>query len=226
MASIAEERYRPDAFSYRVTGVEPGEVTARRAAAAARDFIRRHRPGLAEVVEVDSEAGSVVLRVTGEWPQDLLAEVRDLLRLREPDEVEDELEVDPADFEVQAADYESEEEESEGELLHSRVRYFPFPEAEWFEINGGDLMLTDQNVIYEPEWQLMRDEAGHEDNRHVIPLTDIEEVFRGDWLGVPCLMIRTAGLTYRYGWPAERGELELIFNVDEWLGCLRSILED
>lgn len=226
MSSTAEERYRPDAFDYRVTGVDPAEITARRAAAAAREFISRHRPGLVQVVEVEPDGGSVVLRAKGEWPQDLLTEARDLLGLREEGEAEAELDADPAEFAVETVDYESEEQETEGELLHSKVRYFPFPEAQWFEISSGDLFLTDRGVIYEPEWQLMQDEAGRADSRHVIPLNEIAEAYRGDWLGIPCLMIGTAAITYRYGWPAERGELELIFDVDEWLEHLRSMLEE
>jgi hypothetical protein len=226
MPSTAEERFRPDAFDFRVTGAAPGEATARRVAAAARDYIARLRPGLAQVVQVEAEGGAVVLRASGEWPGDVLAEARDLLGLREPDEAEDELEVDAAEFAVEAVSYVSEEAEAEGELLHSKVRCFPHPVAEWFEISSGDLFLTDRAVIYEPEWQLMQDDSARNDNRRVTPLEEIEQVYRGEWLGVPCLMIQTPGITYRYGWPSERGELELIFNVDEWIERLRSLREE
>jgi hypothetical protein len=226
MPSTAEERFRPDAFDFRVTGARPGEVTARRAAAAVREFIARLRPGLAQVVEVEAEGGAVVLRASGEWPREVLAEARDLLGLREPDDAEDELDVDAADFSVEVVDYVIEEGVAEGEILRSKVRYFPHPVAEWFEISSGDLFLTDRALIYEPEWQLMQDEGAGRDNRLVTPLEEIENVYRGEWLEVPCLMVQTPGITYRYGWPVGRGELELIFNVDEWIERLRSLLED
>jgi hypothetical protein len=225
MPSTAEERFRPDSFSFRVTGVRPGEAPARTVAAAARQFIARRRPGLAEVLEVEAEGEAVVLRASGEWPEEMLAEARDLFGLLEPDEIEAVLEADPAEFSVEVVQYGAEEGEGESELLHSKVRYIPYPEAEWFEISTGDLFLTDRAVVYEPEWQLMQDEGARRDNRHVVPLGEIERVYRGEWLEVPCVMIEIPGLTYRYAWPAERGELELIFNVDEWIERLRALGE-
>ncbi|MHC4592578.1 MAG: hypothetical protein ACYS8L_07795 [Planctomycetota bacterium] len=37
-------------------------------------------------------------------------------------------------------------------------------------------------------------------------------------------MLATGACTYRYGWPAARGEFAAIFDVDEWLVHLRSLL--
>ena len=52
----------------------------------------------------------------------------------------------------------------------------------------------------------------------------MEELCRGEWWDIPCLMVKTPRRTYRYGWPAERGELETLFDVDEWLRQIGAML--
>ena len=88
----------------------------------------------------------------------------------------------------------------------------------------GLLTLTDAQVLYEPEWVIMSEHAQDEGENTVIPLSDVQDAFRGEWWDIPCLMIRTPRVTYRYGWPAERRELETIFDVDEWVASLRELL--
>ena len=56
-------------------------------------------------------------------------------------------------------------------------------------------------------------------------LSEVERAYRGEWWTVPCLMVQTPRITYRYGWPAARGELELIFDVDEWLDHMRNLVQ-
>jgi hypothetical protein len=86
-------------------------------------------------------------------------------------------------------------------------------------------MVLDQHrhVLYEPEWLIMTEHGQQQDENTVIPVADIQGCGRGEWWDVPCLMIRTPGLTYRYGWPAERHELESIFDVDQWVEALRRL---
>ena len=93
-------------------------------------------------------------------------------------------------------------------------------------MRDGRLTLSESRILFEPELIITDSPDSESSAHHVVPLSEIERVYRGEWWTVPCLMIQTPRITYRYGWPAERGELELIFDVDEWLGYLRSLVTE
>jgi len=168
----------------------------------------------------------VVVHAWGEAPAEMLREAHELLGLAvEP--VDEELEVDPGEFAVEVLDIASQAPEMESELLRSKVRSFPCPVCEWFDITAGELVLSDLRVCYEPEWAILTDEGetSEKPGAHAIPLSEITRVYRGEWWDVPCLMIETRQRTYRYGWPAERGDPERVFDVDEWVQEIRGLLQ-
>jgi len=226
MVSTEEMRLRPSELTFRVLQLEPRLATPQEAVEGIKAFLKRKRAGLAEALEILAGEGEVILRATGEVPHEILREARELLMPDWEREPAQEIEVDPDEFVIELPDG-LEEPMLEREILRSRARYFPYPVCEWFEITTGELVLTDAQVTYEPEWVMMQD--GTEAERsglHVIPLDSITKCWRGDWWDLPCLMIDTPDRTYRYGWTAERGELERIFDVDEWLVQLRSMLPE
>jgi hypothetical protein len=134
------------------------------------------------------------------------------------------IEVAPDEFAVQT-DGADEEAFGEDEILRSRVRYFPLPTCEWYEICDGDLLLLPHSVVFKPALAIMPDRELDSRGRQVLPLRRIRAVRADTWWCVPCLRIETEARAYRYGWPALRkgaaGELEL----DEWIHALRSRLE-
>jgi len=226
MASTEEMRLRLAVLSFRVLQADPRLATPQEAVEGIKAFLKRKRAGLAEALEILAGEGEVILRATGEVPHEMLREARELLMPDWEREPAGEIEVDPDEFAIELPD-ELEEPMLEREVLRSRARYFPHPVCEWFEITTGELVLTDARVTYEPEWVMMQDGAEAErSGLHVIPLGHVIKCWRGDWWDLPCLMIQTPERTYRYGWPAQRGELETIFDVDEWLVQLRSMLPE
>ena len=142
------------------------------------------------------------------------------------EEVAGDIEVDPAEFSIEVTQPVGEPGPGEREIIASIVRYFPYPECEWFEIRDGRLTLTQRQIVFEPDLIITENPDSDASASHVIPLTEIERVYAGEWWTVPCLMVQTPRITYRYGWAAERGELELIFDVDEWLGYVRPLLAE
>ena len=225
MPSEAQMRLKPMDLSYRVLRMIPQEATPNEAARAIRYYVSRKRSGLAQVLEVEATADDVIVRARGEDPDDLLRETVELLGIGGTLEIDGEIEVDEALFAIEVIDVPEAEPVFERELLRSRVRYFPHPVCEWFEISTGDLVLTDRRITFEPEWAAMQEESRpNQSSIHEVELADLEEVFNGEWWDVPCLMLRTPGLTLRYGWPGDRGNLDTIFDVDEWITVLRSLL--
>jgi hypothetical protein len=222
MASVAELRIRPEELSFRVLQADPERVAPDEAAGAVRQFLTRKRAGLGLAVQVSAGIHDVILRAEGEAPEKLIDEARELLGLVSavPD---GEIEVDPADFAIEVVPQALEEPRFEHEVLRSRVRCFPYPDCEWFSMSTGMLTLTNVQILYEPEWLIMTEHGQQKGENTLIPLSDVQECRRDEWWDVPCLLIRAAGAAYRYGWPAERGELEAIFDVDEWLEALRRL---
>ncbi len=210
-------------LSYRVLQMPHEEATAREAAVAVRRFLLREHAALAGVVKVTAGEGAVVLRAEGEAPEELLGEAATLVRRRDLEPVGGELEVDAAEFAIEVVESEPEPEDVEREVLASDVRYFPYPECEWFEVRDGRLTLTDRRIVFEPRLIIAESPDAEAATRHDTPLAEVERAYRDEWLAVPCLMVQTPQATYRYGWPARRGEVELIFDVDEWLERIRSL---
>jgi hypothetical protein len=224
MASVAECRIRPEELSFRVLQADPQRAGTDQAAGAVRQFLTRKRAGLAKAIKISAGARHVILRAEGEAPEQLIDEARDLLGLGQAVAPDGEIEVNAADFAIEVIPQAQKEPEFEREVLRSRVRCFPYPDCEWFSVSVGMLTLTDVQVLYEPEWLIMGDNGPQQGDNTVIPLSEVLECFRGEWWDVPCLMIRTPDVVHRYGWPAERGELDAIFDVDEWLEAMRRLL--
>ncbi len=212
-------------LSYRVLQMPHEEATAGEAATAVRRYLLREHPALAGVVEVTAGQGAVVLRAEGEAPEELLGEAAALVRRRDLEPVGGEIEVDEAEFAIEVTETVAESEEAEREVLTSDVRYFPYPECEWFEVRAGRLTLTDRRIVFEPRLIIAESPDAEAATRHDTPLAEVEKAYRDEWLAVPCLMVQTPRAIYRYGWPARRGELELIFDVDEWLERIRSLAQ-
>jgi len=217
-------RLRPSQLGFWVLGTSADLVSAEEAARAVRDYVRRKRAGLAEALRIEPRGEVVVVRTEGEYPAQMLRELKDLLDAGRRLHPTAEIEVDPGEFTIEVVEQPPEGPE-EGELLRSRVRYFPHPVCEWFEVSTGYLTLTERRVLFEPEWQITREEDAGPEGEHRIPLASVERFWRGQWWDVPCLMLQVRQRVYRYGWPDRRGELETIFDVDEWLAKLGSIFE-
>ncbi len=225
MASVSEMRLVPSELSFRVLRKEPLSVSPGQAARAVKRYLERKREGLAQALEVSASGSEVVIRASGEHPDELLREAVELLGLGEEAAPGPEIEVDAADFAVETLDFADEEASLPEEILHSRVRYFPYPSCEWFEVSNGELLLTDRRISYQPEYVVMADDAaGAQEGVHSIALAEVRRVYRGEWWDIPCLMIETAEQTYRYGWAAERQEPETDFEVDEWVDEIRLLL--
>jgi len=225
MPRAAEQSVPVEELSYRVLRMPHVEATPREAAAAVQRYLQRQHPALAGALEVTAGQGAVVLRVEGEAPEELLGEAVSLLRRRDLEPVTGELEVEVAEFAIEVTEVETEPEPAEREVLTSDVRYFPYPECQWFEVRNGRLTLSERRIVFEPRLIIAESPDAEASMRHLIPLGEIEKAYRGEWLTVPCLMVQTQEATYRYGWPARRGELDLIFDVDEWLDRIRSLAQ-
>lgn len=227
---MAEPRLeiRPDELSRKVLE-NPSEVPADRAAEAVRDFLSMQQPDLASRVEVRARGSLLVVECTGERPlatlravegilgvEDRLPEVGDTAGLPE---IEWEEEVVAAAEGVQATG-----RASDGEVLRSRVRYFPLPECEWFDIRQGILTLTEGKIVFQPEHRIPS-VAGEGSKELVeIQLADITNFREDTWVHLRCLRIETYLEDYRFGRAAHRDKVELIFEVDDWLHALRNRL--
>jgi hypothetical protein len=56
----------------------------------------------------------------------------------------------------------------------------------------------------------------------VLLIEHMQAARRDTWWCVPCLRIEARGRAYRYGWPRLRRDPASEFELDEWLGRLRS----
>jgi hypothetical protein len=185
-------------------------------ARAIRGFLRSQRPDLASVLEVAANEEQVLVRVGGGVSDEAVSDLRGMLTWGPGSAPAGELEVDAEEFTVQVTSL-PESVELEEEILRSDVRYFPYPECQWFEIGVGQLVLTATRVLFEPRWEMPREPGSGPSGEHVILLSTVRSTARDEWWDIPCLMLETELRVYRYGWPAERGELEYLFDVDEWL---------
>ncbi|MHC4789564.1 MAG: hypothetical protein ACYS8K_10235 [Planctomycetota bacterium] len=224
MVSTAETRIRPSQLSFRVLQTDLAGLKPSAAALAVERYLLRKRSGLAQALEISAEVRQVVIRAWGHAPQEMIREAEELLGIGEELAPTKEIEVDPDEFNIEVAQIAVVEPEPEREILRSRARYFPHPTCEWFEISTGELSLVGRQVLYESEWAIMQDDPGGGTEQHLIPLDGVRRSWRGEWWNIPCLMLTTQTRTYRYGWPAERSELETLFDVGEWLVHLRSLL--
>jgi hypothetical protein len=220
-ARTAEAIIPVERISFRVLGREPDPERTRHAAGAVRSYLQRKRPALAGALDVRPGPGGVRLCATGMAPEQMLAEVKDLI-VEEPLRPVGEIDVDPEEFIIElgglAAGY-----AWDAPILHSRVRSFPYPECEWYDVTSGLLTLTPRQLSYEPEMVILGDAAAEPGGRIDVPLDGLVAAGRAEWWDVPCLLVETARQTHRFGWPAERGDPALEFDVEEWLAQLRKI---
>jgi hypothetical protein len=209
-------------LGFRVLGRAPRRSTPGDAADALGRFLERKRPGLAQMLRVEPAAEGVRVAVRGERPDEALRELNELLRAPDPGNPAGALTVDPEEFHVEITTRQPRADERV--ILRSRVRSFPYPVCQWFDISTGLLTLTDARLVYEPE-DLIMDERGLAGGHvRVVELAEIRRAYRGTWWDVPCLMLDTQSRTLRYGWPARRDEPELEFRVGEWVDALRTAL--
>ncbi|MHC4479572.1 MAG: hypothetical protein ACYS8K_07995 [Planctomycetota bacterium] len=226
MGTVAETRIPIAGLSFRVLQMDPALASAREAVQAVERFLWRKRSGLAQALEIGGEQGAVVIRSRGEAPQEMIREARELLGVGVDLTPLGEIEVDPAEFTIEVSEPALPEPEPEREILRSTVRYFPLPTCEWYEISSGELSLSDREVAFESEWSMIREEVRGPTDKHVLSLEEVDGCRRGEWWTIPCLLLATGDREYRYGWPAARAELEAIFDVDEWLTHLRTLLSE
>jgi hypothetical protein len=123
---------------------------------------------------------------------------------------------------MKAEDHKQEEHDV---ILLSKVRYFPLPTAEWYEICEGWLNLTEDEIDFEPQFTIGQPERGASSRHHSVKLNDITLVRRDRWLSIPCLRIEAGGDAYRYGWTSQRKKVHEVFNVEEWIKVLKFYLD-
>jgi len=226
MSSVQETTLLPADLAFRVLGAPPDRTTPENAAHAVRQFLGREYPALAAALTVEAADEGVLLRARGEAPHTVLREAREILGPQAPSEEVGQIQVNADEFAIEVArPLEPEPEWEETEHLRSEVRYFPHPTCEWYEISTGDLVLTEHHVRFEPRFQIISESATAPSGEHNHLIADIERFRRGEWWDIPCLMLEMPDRTYRYGWPATRGEPGRIFDVDEWLTLLRSMTD-
>lgn len=222
MPAGSELLIRPVELSYRILREPPDDATPEAAAHAVAAWVQRMRPGLSGLLHISVTPAAVRVQAWGEYPESTLNELADLLGLRQPMIPRGILVVDADEFTIEVSSS-LDESDAEREILRSRVRHFPYPICEWFDISTGMLRLTDKRMQFESEHFILNSPVGPSCvDALEISLDCIQEVCRGDWWDMPCLMIRTAETTHRFGWPAERMDIETLFDIGEWINALRA----
>jgi len=220
---------RPDELSQALLE-HPREASAEDAAEAVRGFLNEKQPRLAARVMVHAAAGVVVIECAGERALDTLRAVEGVLgipdRLPEVSASEDLPELEWNEEPVEPAQEAQPRFASDEEVLRSRVRYFPLPECQWFDIRQGILTLTGEKIVFQPEHHIPS-VAGDSSKEHMeIPLGAITGIIEDTWFHLRCLRVETELEAYRFGRAQHRGKVELIFEVDDWLQALRHRLEE
>ncbi len=219
-----------------VAGLGPSPTGAEIAAVVRRHLAER-QPWIAERVEVRAADGhaSVAPRrpaagtsSSAERPLQLLRSVEGALGMTDKlSEVLDDdgaklIDVDLKEFALPPVPPDAGPADN-SVLLQSKVRCFPLPQAEWFEIYDGLLSLTHEGIAFRASWR-PEDEDQPGARTHAVPLQEIVTVRRDNWICVPCLRVDTQAGSYRYGWPRRREEVESVFVVSEWVARLRSLV--
>jgi len=207
-----------------------GDDSSAGVAEAVERFLREREPQLAALLSVRRCTEGIAITATGKGPLDMLRAVEGVLgiedRLPEVVAAEDlpEIEVEQEEFSLSVVERPEPQLLAE-EILRSKVRYFPLPTCQWFEISEGDLVLTAESITFEPRRHITADQDADTRGFIIVPLTQVKALRRDYWLNVPCIRIETAKRAYRYGWPAWRQEPETIFEVEEWLDTFGALRE-
>lgn len=204
-------------------------------AASIRKHLQEKQPWLARRVRLIPREHDCIVRPDvsedarrGERPLDILRAVQGTLgmvdKLPEVENAEGipEIEVDEG-FLVPEGDEARCPQPSESELISNRVRYFPLPEAAWYEICDGTLTLTTRAITFQPYYFLDQQEE-RDSRKHAIAISDIHEVHRDTWCRVPCLRVETSRHAYRYGWPGKRESSRDEFLPGEWMTRIQELL--
>jgi len=219
----------PSELDSRIVEGLPEDCGAREGALALATFLRERQPQLASAVRVGHSGERIVVLPSGERPLETLRAVQALLGVsdRLPGEVPSkelpEIEVDAEEFHIEPVAQEPGPTYAQ-EALGSRVRYFPHPSCEWFEISEGELFLTKRDIDFRPRWQITTEVGEKREGGHHIPLEAVKRFHWDSFLGIPCLNIETPHKTYRYGWASVREEPESVFDVDEWIEILGQLI--
>jgi len=219
---------RPVELSYRILREAPDDATPEAAAHAVAAWVLRMRPGLAGLLHISTTPSAVRVQAWGEYPEQILVELADLLGLHQALIPHSILNVDANEFTIEVSTSLPETQTHlEREVLRSRVRHFPYPICEWFDISTGALRLTNKRVQFESEHFILTSPIGPACVDVLeISLDCIQKVWRGEWWDMPCLMIATAETTHRFGWPADRLGIETLFDISEWINALRTLLPE
>jgi len=223
---MAEQKLeiRPDELSPEILD-NPTEASADEAANAVSEFLRETQPQLVGQITVRVAGGFVAVEASGERPLDTLRAVEGVLGIRDRlPEVEDTEELPDLEWgegTVEASETTRGGWVSDEEVLRSRVRYFPLPECQWFDIRQGILTLTEAKIDFQPEHHIPSVAGEATSESMEIPLADITEFMEDTWLHLRCLRIETELEAYRFGRAQHRGKVELVFEVDDWLQALR-----
>lgn len=216
---------------------EPGRaLSGPELARALRRFLREQQPWLAERVRIVARRDCALVRAAAPDPHRPGTRSLEILRalegavgmadkLPEVAEIDSlpEMDMKPGDFDLDIPEPDPAPRQAPvTEALSSKVRYFPVPEASWYEICDGTLKLTNTAIIFEAAYRVEYSEAQPRDHR--LPLAGVREVLRDTWCRIPCLRVETAEAAYRYGWPARRSETQSIFTVSEWLTALQKVV--
>jgi hypothetical protein len=201
-----------------------------------KQFLRDKQPWLAARVRIEVQGEQVVVRAVdvgggrrGTQPMEILRAFEGTVgmsdKLPEVSEVDSlpEVEMEAGAFDFDPPQPTPEPPGNETlEGLCSKVRYFPVPEAAWYEICDGTLRLTEDALDFEADYHV--DYTEDETRDHRVPLASVQKALRDTWCRIPCLRIETREAAYRYGWPARRKEVDSIFTVGEWLTALQKVI--
>lgn len=219
---------RPAELSAEILKGSGRESTAR-VAQALREFLQERQPQLSALVTISACPGQIVVRASGEHALDTLRSVEGVLGMEDrlpealPFDEMPEIEANEKEFSLEATKS-VQEPAARKASLRSKVRYFPTPICEWFEISDGELLLEEDRLVFKPKHQIVPDSGASPEGVISIEFENIKDFGRDVWWNVPCLGIETEQKAFRFGWPPRREEPESIFQIEEWLDTLRRLL--
>jgi hypothetical protein len=222
-----EIRIAPSEMPSRLRERADDPSSPRKLAMAVHGFLAANQPVLLGHVKIGYDRGHVRILVHPDAPPGTRLGVEAALglesrgpRLDEGLPVRD-IDVDASAFDVEVSGDFGGEMLQEG--LRSQVKYYPVPEAEWFEICEGILSVQSDLIVFETEYEIMSDARSRRLGGHEFACAEVVAFGESRWWNVPCLRLATGECEYRYGWTANFIELALEFDIEEWLRTLAQI---